>query len=50
MRRRVVIGRLSLLAGGFQLNDSLAKKIVEFDDAFLDPAIQPLEAILSIDD
>ena len=50
LRRCVVIGRLSLLAVGLELNDSLAKKIVKFDDAFLDPAIKPLEAIFGVDD
>jgi hypothetical protein len=44
----VVIGWLSLLAVGFKLNGSLTKKIVEFGDAFLDPAIEPLEAILGL--
>jgi hypothetical protein len=46
----VVIGCLSLLAVGLELNDPLAKKIVKFDDAFLDPAIKPLEAIFGVDD
>ncbi|KIU48846.1 hypothetical protein QU41_12860 [Bradyrhizobium elkanii] len=50
LRCCVVIGRLSLLAVGFEFDDSLAKKIVEFDDALLDSAIEPLEAIFGIDD
>ncbi|MDP9086464.1 MAG: hypothetical protein M3N02_06830 [Pseudomonadota bacterium] len=50
LRCCVVIGCQSLLAVGFQLNDSLAKKIVEFDDTLLDSAIEPLEAIFGIDD
>ncbi|MFX4662503.1 hypothetical protein ABTA70_20495, partial [Acinetobacter baumannii] len=41
---------MSLLAVGFEFDDSLAKKIVEFDDALLDSAIEPLEAIFGIDD
>lgn len=46
----MVIGGLSLLAVGLEFNEPLAKKIVEFDNAFLDPALKTLEAILSIDD
>ena len=48
--RCVVIGRLGLLAVGFELNDPLAKKIIEFDDALFDSAIKTLEAIFGIDD
>jgi hypothetical protein len=49
LRCGVVISRLSLLAVGFEFDDSLSKEIVEFDDAFLDPAIETLEAIFGID-
>jgi hypothetical protein len=44
----VLIGRLGLLAVGFELNDPLAKKIVEFDDALFDSAIETLEAIFGV--
>ncbi len=40
--------RLSLLAVGFEFDDPLAKKIVEFDDTLLDSAIETLEAIFGI--
>ena len=46
----MVIGGLSFLAVCLEFKNPSAKKIVEFDEAFLDPAIKTPEAIFGIDD